>query len=103
MGLDGFGHTLKMEIELDEDAVQTEAFSTPSTNFNTIIGYIEDIVISANFQVRNKPFDLQHIVNWIFFLHRNFKKTFSTNIACCLQMKRKIKSASLKFLTTIQN
>lgn len=55
MGLDSFEQAFKMDIELDEDVIQTDG----STDFNQIIGYIEDIVISANFQVRNKPFDLE--------------------------------------------
>lgn len=77
MGLNSFGQSFKMEIESDEDAGQTDVSDVPSTNFNTIIGYIEDIVISANFQVRNKPFDLQPIVNWIHFFFKGTSKRLS--------------------------
>lgn len=53
--LDYFEQTFKMDSEDDDNAT--------STDFNQIIGYIEDIVISANFQVKFEPLDLEWIVN----------------------------------------
>ncbi|XP_055300807.1 ADP-ribosylation factor-like protein 2-binding protein [Sitodiplosis mosellana] len=39
-----------MEIELDEDMVQVDGCESPTNDFNSIIGHIEDIVISDKFQ-----------------------------------------------------
>lgn len=43
-----------MEIDLNEDIVQTDTLDAPPSDFNSIIGCIEDIVVSVNFQVRYK-------------------------------------------------
>lgn len=40
-----------MEIDLNEDIVQTDSLDAPPSDFNSIIGCIEDIVVSVNFQV----------------------------------------------------
>lgn len=50
MVLDNIENSLSMEIELDEDMVQTDG--SPTNDFNNIIGFIEDIVISDSFQVK---------------------------------------------------
>lgn len=44
---------MDMEIESDKYTAQKDVCNTPSAEFNVIIGYIEDIVISADFQVRH--------------------------------------------------
>lgn len=46
----GIDH-LTMEIELDEDMVQTDGCEPTTNDFNSMIGHIEDIVISDSFQV----------------------------------------------------
>lgn len=43
-----------MEIDRNEDIVQTDSLDAPPSNFNSIIGCIEDIVVSVDFQVRYK-------------------------------------------------
>lgn len=55
MGLDFIEGSLNMEIEVDENMEQRDGCGSPTNNFNTIIGHIEDIVISDNFQVKIKP------------------------------------------------
>lgn len=50
MVLDNIEGSLSMEIELDEDMVQTDEL--PTNDFNNIIGFIEDIVIGDSFQVK---------------------------------------------------
>lgn len=48
-----------MEIESDNnDEELSSDGSNPSEYFNKIIGHIEDIVISADFQVRRRPTNL---------------------------------------------
>lgn len=49
MGLNNF-------IQLNRMDVDRSNLADESNNFNTIIGYIEDIVISDSFQVRHKVF-----------------------------------------------
>ena len=52
MGRDCIEGSLNMEIEVDEDMVQRDGCESPTNDFNTVIGHIEDIVISDNFQVK---------------------------------------------------
>lgn len=43
-----------MEIGLDEDMVQTDSGDALASDFNNIIGRIEDIVVTASFQVKRQ-------------------------------------------------
>lgn len=52
MGSDKFNQSLDMDT--DDSVTQTDETHAPSSDFNTIIGCIEDIVISDNFQVSCK-------------------------------------------------
>lgn len=61
MGLDCVEGSLNMEIEVDEDMVQRGGCESPTNDFNTVIGHIEDIVISENFQVKKKHIDLDQL------------------------------------------
>lgn len=40
-------------MDIDDSTTQTDDSDVLPNNFNTIIGYIEDIVISDSFQVSN--------------------------------------------------
>lgn len=68
MRIDKIASILSMEIELDEDVVQSEGCDLTTTDFNSIIGHIEDIVISERFQVSTHFKDYyQQVLNCLRF------------------------------------
>lgn len=59
MGSDRFNQCSNMNF--DEIITQTDNSDAQVNGFNTIIGYIEDIVISDSFKVRHWHLTLYHI------------------------------------------
>lgn len=53
MGLNNFIQLIRMDVNQSNLAAEP---NIPSNDFNTIIGYIEDIVIGDSFQVRHQAF-----------------------------------------------
>lgn len=74
MELDGFEQLLDMDIEFEDYIDQTDDCDVSFNNLNNIIGHIEDIVISENFQVGIEHFTLEVFI--ILFL---FSKTLQTD------------------------
>lgn len=78
MGLDSLDQSLNMDIEFEEYIDQAEDCDVSFNNLNSIIGHIEDIVISENFQVSiENYFNLEslYLVSFHFF-SRQFKRIF---------------------------
>lgn len=77
MGSDNLKQCLNMDSE--EIITQTDDSDLPSNDFNTIIGYIEDIVISDSFQVRHWHIDLELNLQLNQFHYYLFLKEIQTN------------------------
>lgn len=75
-------------MDIDDSTTQTDDSDVLPNNFNTIIGYIEDIVISDSFQVSNLSIlTLNYISIWWFLFVGNSNKLFGWELCAFHQWR----------------